>query len=261
MLRVGFCGVGNMSGAVLTSALNSGILSPNQITAFNPTVSKLNAFAGIEIANSNLEVCRKCDVIFLGFKPQKLNEIAPELKGSVDGKCIVSLLAGVSTKKIIDTLGNAYVIRVMPNTPIVVGKGCTAIAKSNAPCDIYKLVCDIFRAAGSVVEVSEDDINKTIPLSSSSPAFFFRFVKAMCDSGVESGLSYDVSKNLVLSTLHGVAHMMESSTKTPDELIAQVTSPGGTTLAGLTGFDDFNFEEMISTVFERTVKRADELGK
>ena len=197
----------------------------------------------------------------MGFKPQKLNEVAEDLKGVFRGKCIVSLLAGVSVRKLIDTLGDTYVIRVMPNTPIIVGKGCTAIAKSNAPENIYSLVCDIFKASGDVVEVDECDINKTIPLSSSSPAFFFRFIKAMCDSGVKSGLSCEVSKALALSTLHGVAHLMENSDKTPDELIAQVTSPGGTTLAGLTGFDDFNFEQMIAAVFERTIKRADELGK
>ena len=250
-----------MSGAILKAALNAGVLSPEQITAYNPTKDKLAAFNGINIANSNFEVCSKCDVVFFGFKPQKLSDIATEISGCLNGKCVVSLLAGVSASKIQDLLGNVDVIRVMPNTPISVGAGCTAIARNNAPQEIRDLVHNIFKSSGSVVDVNEEDINKTIPLSSSSPAFFFRFIRAMCDAGVNSGIDYETSKKLAVSTLHGVAHMMLECDKTPDEFIAQVTSPGGTTLAGLTAFDDFEFEKMISAVFERTIKRADELGK
>ncbi len=260
-MKIGFCGVGNMAGAILKAALSTGVFNPDQVYAYNPTKSKLEAFAGINIANSNREVCEKCDLVFLGFKPQKLIEIGSELKDCIDNKCIVSMLAGVSVEKLKATLGNVYAIRVMPNTPMVVGKGCTAIARSNAPDEIYKLVFEIFEASGDVVEVEENEINRTIPLSSSSPAFFFRFIRAMCDAAVKSGMDYATAKKLAVSTMHGVTHLMEKSDKTPDELIVQVTSPGGTTLAGLTAFDDFEFEKMMNEVFTRTVNRAEELGK
>jgi len=261
MVKVGFCGVGNMAGAILKSSLLSGVLLPEQITAYNPTLSKLDCFRGINVADSNLEVFKKSDIVFLGFKPQMLNEISHELYGNIDGKCVVSLLAGVSSDKLRSVLGSVSVIRVMPNTPMIVGMGCTAISSSNVTSGVYDLVCNIFASAGKIVEVHEDEINKTIPLAGSSPAFFFRFIRAMCDAGVRSGLSYDKSKALAVSTMHGVAHLMEESDKTPDELIAQVTSPGGTTLAGLTAFDDYGFEKMVEEVFDRTINRAEELGK
>lgn len=261
MVNVGFCGVGNMSGAILSAALSSGTVLPEQIFAYNPSREKLDAYNGVNVASSNVEVCRNSDIVFLGFKPQKLAEIGEELKGKLAGKCIVSLLAGVSVDKLRSVLGEAYYIRVMPNTPMTVGMGCTAIADSDAPHDTYEIVRNIFKASGEVVEVTEAEINKTIPLSSSSPAFFFRFIRAMCESGVKHGMEYEKAKTLAISTLHGVAHLMEKSDKSPDELIAQVTSPGGTTLAGLTAFDDFEFEKMMDSVFERTINRAEELGK
>lgn len=261
-LKVGFCGVGNMAGAILRSALNSGIVKPSQVYAFDPNTDNLKKYDGINIADSNRKVCENCDLIFLGIKPQMLDAVAEDLNGLFSGKALVSMLAGVSVERLKKALGDVYAIRVMPNTPITVGYGCTAVARTDGvPDDDYNIVCDIFKASGDIVEVKEDEINRTIPLSSSAPAFFFRFIKAMVDSGVKSGMSYENSYSLAVSTMHGVSHLMKSTDKTPDELIAQVTSPGGTTLAGLTAFDDADFEKMIFDVFERTVKRADELGK
>lgn len=261
-LKVGFCGVGNMAGSILRAALNSKIVKANNIFAFDPNYENLKKYKGINPMQSNREVFEKSDLIFLGIKPQMLDAVAEDLKGIFSGKALVSMLAGVSVERLKAALGELSAIRVMPNTPITVGYGCTAIARTPGVSDeIYNIVCDIFNASGDIVEVCEDEINRTIPLSSSAPAFFFRFIKAMVDSGVKNGMSYENSYNLAVSTMHGVAHLMKNTDKTPDELIAQVTSPGGTTLAGLTAFDEFNFEKTIDEVFKRTVSRADELGK
>ncbi len=261
-IKVGFCGVGNMAGAILNSALNSGIVKPEQVYAFDPNTANLKKYGEINIMTSNREVCENSELIFLGIKPQMLDAVAEDLNGLFSGKALVSMLAGVSVARLKAALGDAYAIRVMPNTPITAGYGCTAVARTEGvPDNIYDTVYDIFKASGDVVEVKENEINRTIPLSSSAPAFFFRFIKAMVDSGVKSGMSYENSYNLAVSTMHGVSHLMKTSDKTPDELIAQVTSPGGTTLAGLTAFDDGEFEKMIDEVFSRTVNRADELGK
>ena len=261
-IKIGFCGVGNMAGAILSATVSSGEVAADQIFAYDPTTSNLNRFEGINHAVSNAEVCEKCDLIFLGIKPQMLEVVAEELKGTLTGKCLVSMLAGVSIKKLQEALGDVSVIRIMPNTPMLVGYGTTAIARGeNIPDEIYDLVCTIFNASGDLAQVKEDEINRIIPISSSSPAFFFRFIKAMVDAAVQSGIDEKVAEQLAVSTMHGVSHMMKTSGKTPGELIAQVTSPGGTTLAGLTAFDDCKFEEMILEVFKRCINRADELGK
>ena len=262
-IKVGFCGVGNMAGAILNASIKFGVLAPEQIYAFNPSKEKLSAFEsqGVNVCESNREVCERADIVFLGFKPQKLAEIANEISGLFSGKCIVSMLAGVSSDKICSVLCASDVIRVMPNTPMVIAKGTTAIACSDdIPCEYSELVFEIFKASGSVVFVKEDEINRTIPLSSSSPAFFFRFIRAMVDSGVKSGLSYESAFSLACTTMEGAAKLMLESGKTPDELISQVTSPGGTTIAALSAFDEYNFEEMIDEAFLRAVNRADELG-
>lgn len=264
-MRVGFCGVGNMAGAILSAALASEVLTPAQVSAYNPTQAKLTRFTecGVCAAASNREVVAQSDLIFLGFKPQKLQEIGAELHGMFRGKCVVSMLAGVSVAKLREVLGDdVSVIRVLPNTPMIVAQGCTVIAR---PIDVAQhfvdLVMKIFQTAGSTMVVAEDEINRTIPLSSSSPAFFFRFLRAMMNAGEKSGIARETALELARATMHGVCHLMQETEKTPDELIAQVTSPGGTTLAALTAFDDFHFEDMIEAAFTRAVQRAEELGR
>lgn len=264
-LKVGFCGIGNMAGAILNAALASEVLAPEQVFAYNPTQAKLEKFQekGVQALQSNRKVVENCDLIFLGFKPQKFEEIGKSLYGLFRNKCVVSLLAGVSVKKIKEVLGGeVHVIRVMPNTPMVIAKGCTVVARpDNVPQRFVDPVMTIFQVSGTTMLVEEDEINRTIPLSSSSPAFFFRFIRAMMNAGVKSGIDQDTAFELARATMHGVSHLMEESLKTPDELIAQVTSPGGTTLAALTAFDEYHFEEMIEAAFERAITRADELGR
>lgn len=264
-IKVGFCGVGNMAGAILNAALASEVLVPKQVYAYNPTQEKLEGFQekGVKVVQSNRKVVENCDLIFLGFKPQKFEEIGKSLYGLFRNKCVVSMLAGVSIEKIKEVLGHdVHVIRVMPNTPMVIAKGCTVVARPDGvPKHFVDPVMTIFQVSGATMIVEENEINRTIPLSSSSPAFFFRFIRAMMNAGIKSGIDRDTAYELARATMHGVSHLMQESLKTPDELIAQVTSPGGTTLAALTAFDEYHFEDMVEAAFERAILRADELGR
>ena len=156
-LKIGFCGVGNMAGAILNAALNSNIVKANNIFAFDPNTDNLKKYNGITSVNSNREVCEKSDLIFLGIKPQMLDSIAKDLKGMLSGKALISMLAGVSVERLKSALGELCAVRVMPNTPITVGYGCTAIARTEGvPDDIYTIVCDIFKASGDIVEVTSN---------------------------------------------------------------------------------------------------------
>ncbi len=264
-LRVGFIGGGNMAGAMIDAVLQSKLLEADSLTVFDPNVDICNCLRakGLRIASSNSELVDECDIVFLAVKPQIVSFVLPELSGKLEGKCLVSIAAGVSIDSLRSVLGpNTDLIRVLPNTPMLVMRGATVIANpENCNEEYVDLVVRIFKAAGMVEFLDESLINAVIPVSSSSPAFFFRFVRAMAESATKHGIPYDEALRLAIETMHGAAHMMRESGKTPDELIAQVSSKGGTTVAALSAFDDRDFEGLMAEAFARCVNRANELGK
>lgn len=261
---VSFIGGGNMAGAIIDALLSSSILPPNKISVFDPSESKREVFKqkGINVANSNFELAQKNDILILAVKPQVIDSVLQELAGKLKNKCVVSIAAGISVEHIKSIIGNEIpIIRVLPNTPMLILEGMTVIAKApEVSKDIFEFVVSIFEAAGEVVVLPESSINEAIPLSSSSPAFFFRMLKAMAISGSNTGISYDDAFKLAAVAMIGSAKYALKSDKSPTELINQVSSPGGTTVAALTAFDDFDFEAFINEVSSRCIKRAYELG-
>lgn len=264
-LRVGFVGGGNMAGAMIDAVLRSGLLSADSLSVFDPNTDICDLFRskGLRIVSSNSELAQDCDIVFLAVKPQIVSLVLPELCGQLDGKCLVSIAAGVSVESLRSVLGpNTDLIRVLPNTPMLVMRGATVIANpKDCKSEFVDLVVQIFRAAGMVEFLDESLINAVIPVSSSSPAFFFRFVRAMVESATKNGIPYEEALRLAIETMHGAAHMMRESGKTPDELIAQVSSKGGTTVAALSAFDERDFEGLMDDAFARCINRANELGK
>lgn len=262
--RIGFIGAGNMASAILNGALRRCVVLPENVYLSNPHMEKMHSFQGrgVNVTISNTEVADSAGILVLAVKPQKFDEVLPELAGHVEGKCVVSIAAGISTEYIKQRLPGAHVIRAMPNTPLLIGKGMTALAKApEVPAAYFDAVTELFGAAGETVLVEEDQINAVIALSGSSPAYFFRFADTMVEEGVKLGLLPEVALKLTASAMEGAAGMLLQSGKTARELTRQVCSPGGTTLAALTAFDDGDMEGMIARAMERCVKRAEELGK
>ncbi len=261
---VSFIGGGNMAGAIIDALLASLILPPDRISVFDPSESKRTEFRQkkINVAKSNIELAQKNDILILAVKPQVIDSVLQELAGKLQSKCVVSIAAGISVEHIKSMIGNEIpVIRALPNTPMLILEGMTVIAEAPEVFkDIFDFVVSIFKAAGEVVVLPESSINEAIPLSSSSPAFFFRMLEAMATSGVNTGISYDDAFKLSAVAMIGSAKYALKSDKSPTELIKQVSSPGGTTVAALTAFDDFDFEAFINEVSARCIKRAYELG-
>lgn len=262
---VSFIGGGNMAGAIIDAIISSGILPPSKISVFEPSDERRKALAEkkINIANSNLELISKEDILFIAVKPQVFDSVLEEIMGKVKNICVVSIAAGISTEHIKSKLGEPVpVIRALPNTPMLILDGMTVLAEADSvPENIFEFVKNIFSAAGEVVVLPEEKINEAIPLSSSSPAFFFRMLDAMANVALEYGISYEDALKLSAVAMKGSANYLLASDKTPKELVSQVSSPGGTTVAALSAFDDFSFEEFISETFGRCVGRAYELGK
>jgi len=262
--RIGFIGAGNMASAILNGALRRSAVMPEKVYLSDPYIEKAASFQakGVHVTVSNTEVADAVGILVLAVKPQMFDEVLEDLKGHTDGKCVVTIAAGISVDYIKRQLPDTHVIRVMPNTPLLIGKGMTAIAKApEVPASYFDAVSELFSAAGETVVVEENQINAVIALSGSSPAYFFRFAEAMVEEGIRMGMDPDVSLKLAAYTMKGAAGMLLRSGKTAKELTQQVCSPGGTTLAALTAFDDAGLEQMVSQAMQRCVKRAEELGK
>ena len=263
-LRLGFIGAGNMATAILDGVISKQVFQAKQIMISNPHSDKLEhpKALGVGVTTSNEEVVLNSDIIILAVKPQKFEEVICSIRDLCAGKCIVSIAAGISTAWIMDRIPDASVIRVMPNTPLQLGLGATAVAEAFDVSDnLFQSVCSIFSAAGSVAVIPESQMDDVIPVSGSSPAFFFRMADAMVHWAQGQGMDPEVALELAATAMKGSAEMLLSSGKSANDLTKQVCSPGGTTLVALTAFDDHDFEGMIYDAMSRCTQRSKELGK
>lgn len=262
--QVGVIGAGNMASAILTGALRRGVVRGENVWLSNPHEGKLEPFRakGVRVSLSNARVAGEADILVLAVKPQVFDRILPEIAPFVKEKCVVSIAAGISTAFLSAALPGAHVIRAMPNTPLLIGKGVTALSPAEGvPQPCLDAVVQLFRAAGEVVLVEEAQLDGVTALSGSSPAYFFRLAQAMVRQGERLGLEEELALRLTALTMEGAAGMLLGSGKSPGELTAQVCSPGGTTLAALSAFDEAGLEEMVAQAMQRCVARARELRR
>lgn len=261
--KLGFIGAGNMATAILGGVLREKIFLPGEIILADPDSLKLDELGklGVQVTKENTRAA-KAEIVFLAVKPQMMDMVLEGIGNHMAGKCVVSIAPGISSGYIRSKLPGAHVIRVMPNTPLLVGKGATAVALSpGTPEAEFKQVLEIFSAAGDVAVLPEEQMDAIVSVSGSSPAYFFRMADAMVAEAVREGLDAGVALQMAARTMEGAASMLLESEKTPGELTKQVCSPGGTTLAALTAFDEFDFEKMIAEAMARCTKRTKELGK
>lgn len=261
---LGVIGAGSMGSAILQGALDAGVMSPEQVWLANPHPEKMTPFGekGVRTTTSNLEAVRNVDILLLAVKPQVLPGVLEEIRPETAGKCVISIAAGISRPWLEQQLPEAWVICVMPNTPLMLGCGASAVTeRGNVPEDYYDFALRLFSAAGLVTQLPADRMNEIIPVSGSSPAFFFRMVSLMVQAAEKRGIDPETALQMAAKTMEGSARMLLKSGRTAAELERQVCSPGGTTLAGLTAFDELGFDRMIDLAFDRCVRRAYELGK
>lgn len=263
--NIGFIGAGNMAGAIIEGILNKQVARPENLGVIDISFEKCEKFQkrGLNVFKSYEDIANFSDIIFLSVKPQNYEEVLAAIKGHTDGKIIVSIAAGISTGYIKSRLGSdSHVVRVMPNTPLLLGCGATAMCHVEPVTDEeFEKVRRIFEAGGSVAVLPEEKMNAVISVNSSSPAYIYLFAKAVIDGAVKQGIDADTAKDLIAKTLEGSAKMITSSGYTPDELIKMVSSPGGTTLKALEALYEHGFEGAIVDAMERCTKRAEELGK
>lgn len=265
MKRIGFIGAGNMATAIIDGILRSGDVPAENITVFDLMTEKLQIMAkkGIVSAESSKEVVEKSDIIVLAVKPQNYAEVLAGIKESVNNKkVLVTIAAGISTDYIADALGcDCPMVRVMPNTPLLLGAGASAVSRRNISDEDFKFVYGMF-ANGGVVEILDESLmNSVIAVNGSSPAYVYLFAKAMVDYAVKEGIDTEAALRLVCATLKGSAEMLEKSGDTPQELIRKVSSPGGTTLKALEKLEEKDFYNSVIEAMDACTNRANELSK
>lgn len=263
--KIGFVGAGNMAGAIIEGILAKKVTESQNLGVIDISSEKCARFKerGINIFDTYESIVKFSDIIFLAVKPQNYEEVLKALNGLTAGKILVSIAAGISTDFIKSRLsGDSLVVRAMPNTPLLLGCGATALCHVSPVTDgQFDKVKQIFEAGGSVDVLPEDKMNAVISVNSSSPAYVYLFAKAVINGAVKQGIDDQTALGLIAKTLEGSAKMIKSSGYTPDELIKMVSSPGGTTLKALEALYEHDFEGAIVDAMERCTKRADELGK
>lgn len=262
--KIGFIGTGNIATAIYNGVTASGYIKHDNIMVYDNDSEKMIPFSnvGSVVAKSSAELCEKCEYVFLTVKPQIYNSVLSDIKDYAKDTCFVDVAAGISIDAVKTCLGfDAPVIRVMPNTPLMVSVGSTALVKKSPVTDEqFNFIKGCFDSCGVTAVVDEECINTVIAASGSSPAYIMRFAKILIDFAAENGLSRESANNLVIQTLLGSAKLIKESDKDISELITNVTSPNGTTAAGLKCLDELNFDDALRSCLEATVKRAEELS-
>jgi len=264
--------IGVIGGGKMGSALITGILSRDLVPAENVTVSDvvkerredLKRACGVNASDDNKKTVKSADIVILAVKPQIMAEILQETAAVVDTKkLIISIAAGISTQYIEAYLKKgARVVRVMPNTPAMIGEGATAITSgAHATEGDMALALHIFEAVGIAVAVKEDLMDAITGLSGSGPAYGFVIIDALASAGVNMGISRDIALKLAAQTLLGAAKLCLRGDKHPAELRDMVTSPGGTTIAGLKALEEGRITATLIAAVEAATLRAKELGK
>jgi pyrroline-5-carboxylate reductase len=255
----------------MATAIIKGLMAQNDgkadfINVFDVSAEKCEIMSGlgVNVFNNGNDVVKASDIIVLDLKPQNYAEVLEALKTSVDeSKTFVSIAAGISIAYVQNGLAcNCPVVRVMPNTPLLLKKGASALCPSeNISEENKEIVYNMFANSGVCEYITEEHMNEIISVNGSSPAYIYLFAKAMVDYAQQNGIEYDKAMNLVCATLEGSAAMLRESGDSADVLIEKVSSKGGTTIAALDKLREHNFYEAIQDAMAACTKRAEELGK
>ena len=261
-------GAGNMAEAIARSVIASNILAKNQIIAADVSPARREIFSGqigVAAIEKNGQAARGAKMILLSVKPQQMKDVlaglAPVLS---DQSLIISIAAGISSAFIETNLGGGKswrVIRAMPNTPMLMGKGMVALARGkNATEADLAAARKIFQAGATVLELTEDKMDAVTAMSGSGPAYFFYLVEQITRAGITLGLSQQEAQVLASKTCIGSAAMLEGSSESPQELRKRVTSPGGTTQAAIELMESRQLGEILVAAIRRAAERSRELG-
>ena len=262
MDKIFFLGAGRMAAAIAAGLAKS--LPACEVTAYDPAAAACDAFnraIGSQAAVTTLP-SESADVVVLAVKPQYLAEAVKPLAGSLKDKLIISIVAGIPLARLAELTGAQRIVRVMPNTPALIGAGVSAYcaSKSTQPNDAA-IAESIFGAVGTVLAVDERLLDAVTGVSGCGPAYVFDFIMGLMDGGIRKGLPANVALKLAAETVAGAAKMAAECQIHPAELRQQVISPGGATAVGCAELERNAFRSVVAEAVCKATERAEELGK
>lgn len=264
--KIGFIGFGKMANAIAKGIVDSKFCNPSDILISDVNKESLEIAKkelGLTIAKDNEEIAVKADVIIFAVKPFILKDVLREISGLLTSdKLIISIAAGISIKDMEEIIGNSPVIRVMPNTPALVNAGMSAICRGEyASNEDVKIALEIFKSVGEVIEAEEKYIDIITGISGSGPAFFYYFIDEIAKAGEKLGFDYKTSLKLSAQTALGAAKMIMEQDVSPEQLIINVTTPGGCTEVGNNTLKAHNVSDILYDTIKNTMEKAKALGK
>lgn len=264
--NIAFIGAGNMTHSIIAGLINSGY-PKEKITATNPSTGKLEHLEkcyGINTSTDNISAAKNADVVVLAVKPQMMATAAERLQGiDFSTKLVISIAAGISAQRLNEMFATTLnLVRVMPNTPALVGKGMSGLFAVEHISEQDKIYAgNLLSAVGEVCWVEkESGINSVIAAAGSAPAYFFLFMEAMQTEAIKQGFDQDTARLLVQQAALGAAEMVVANPETElSTLREQVTSKGGTTAEALRTFNEHNLQDIVAKAMQAAVSRAEEM--
>lgn len=265
---ISFIGAGNMARSIFSGLLESGY-APHLITATRTTEDNCEAYRqqfGIHATTDNRQAILDSDVIVLGVKPQMMEQVCQQFQDiDLSGKLVISIAAGITCERLYQMLGQTMpLIRVMPNTPSLVGYGMSGLfAADNVQTSEKNFATDLMNAVGKSCWVEqESEINHIIAAAGSAPAYFFLFIQAMEEKALALGFSKQDARLLVQQSALGAAHMVEANSDLSlEQLRLQVTSKGGTTAEAIRSFEQHQLGDIVDKSMQAAIDRAFEMEK
>jgi pyrroline-5-carboxylate reductase len=264
---IAFIGAGNMAEALVKGLLRAGVAAPPEIICTDRRAERgpeLQKLYGVRFTTSNLAAVKEAGIIVLSVKPQIMEKVLAEIGPSLDpSKLVISIAAGIPIAALERQVGHGVrVIRTMPNTPALVGAGATALSPGEhaTEADLAQAKA-LFDAIGMTVVVDEPLLDAVTGLSGSGPAYIFLIIEALADGGVKAGLARAQAQALAAQTVFGSAKLLIETGEHPGRLKDQVTSPGGTAIAGLHTLEAGGLRTTLMNAVEAATNRSRELGK
>jgi pyrroline-5-carboxylate reductase len=264
---IGFLGAGKMATALARGWLAAGLAEADRVLASDPLPQARQAFhsdTGLRVTADNREVAGACDLLVLAVKPQTMQALLAEIRPVVTARhLVVSIAAGIPLSQLAGSLGaERRLVRVMPNTPCLVGASASGYSPGEAAtAEDIALIDRLLNAVGRAVRLPESLLDAVTGLSGSGPAFIYVMIEALSDGGVRVGLPRDVATLLAAQTVFGAAKMVLESGSHTGVLKDMVTSPGGTTIAGLHALERGGLRAALMDAVEAATRRSEELGR
>ena len=264
-MKLGFVGSGKMASALVQGVVQSGALAPDEVIVSDviaAAAQRLATVAGVAFAETNADLVAMADALVLCVKPNDALDALRSLRTGAGEKLVISIVAGLPIAALQEAAGpGVRLVRVMPNTPALVHKGAAAYALgATATGADAALTEKIFGAVGEVVCVKENLLDVVTGLSGSGPAYIYVVIEAMADAGVLMGLPRELAQKLAAQTVAGAAEMVLKTGRHPAALKDEVTSPGGTTIAGLEALEAAGLRSAFLRAVRAATERAREIG-